>query len=79
MDAIGQILAPASRFPTKEQSITILQQVGWVLFSLILVMRPQIASLTTPKPSSPISVTVASHFATNDRPIWCPDYQILKS
>ena len=79
MDAIGQILAPASRLPTKEQSITILQDVGLVPFSLILVKRPQTASLTTPKTSTPISVTVASHVATEDRPIWCPDYQILKS
>jgi len=79
MEAIGQILAPASGLPTKEQSITILQEIGWVPFSLILLTRPQTASMTTPKPSSPISATIASHVATDDRPIWCPDYQILKS
>ena len=79
MDAIGQNLTPASTLLTKEQSIKILQEVGWVPFSLILVMRPQTASMTTPKPSSPICATVASHVATDDRPIRCPDYQILKS
>jgi hypothetical protein len=79
MEAIGQILAPASRLPTKEQSITILQELGWVPFSLVLLMRSQTASMTTPKPYSPISATIASQVATDDRPIWCPDYQILKS